>query len=183
MGGNLETSLEGFYKLNHNAIDFKDHAELLLNEYLEGEFRYGDAWSYGTELLVRLVEGRLNGWVSYTWSRTFRKMADINNGKAYPASYDKPHDISIVMNYEISKKFMLGANWVYTTGSPVTFPTGRFQIGQTIAPVYSDRNAYRLPDYHRLDLSLTYMPSQKAGRKWHSEWTSCTMPITVKIRG
>jgi hypothetical protein len=170
LGGNLETSLEGFYKLNHNAIDFKDHAELLLNEYLEGEFRYGDAWSYGTELLVRLVEGRLNGWVSYTWSRTFRKMADINNGKAYPASYDKPHDISIVMNYEISKKFMLGANWVYTTGSPVTFPTGRFQIGQTIAPVYSDRNAYRLPDYHRLDLSLTYMPSQKAGRKWHSEW-------------
>ncbi len=170
LGGNLETSLEGFYKLNHNAIDFKDHAELLLNEYLEGEFRFGEAWSYGTEVLVRLLEGRVNGWVSYTWSRTFRKMDDINNGNAYPASYDRPHDVSIVFNYDISPRFAFGANWVYQTGSPVTFPTGRFQIGSTIAPVYSDRNAYRLPDYHRLDLSLTYKTKEKPQRRWKSEW-------------
>lgn len=169
-GGNLEASLEGFYKLNHNAIDFKDHAELLLNEYLEGEFRFGHAWSYGTELLIRLVEGRLNGWLSYTWSRTFRQVKQINNGNPYPASYDRPHDISIVLNYEISPSFNLGANWVYATGSPVTFPTGRFQIGNTIAPVYSDRNSFRLPDYHRLDLSLTYSRPTKPKQKWSSEW-------------
>lgn len=166
----LETSVEGFYKLNHNAIDFKDHAELLLNEYLEGELRFGKAWSYGLEFLVRLNEGRLNGWVSYTWSRTFREIPEINNGEAYPASYDRPHDISIVANYKLSKRIDLGANWVYSTGSAVTFPTGRFAIGNTIAPVYSNRNAYRLPDYHRLDLSVTLRQKIKPNRKWTGEW-------------
>ncbi len=166
----LETSVEGFYKLNNNAIDFKDHAELLLNEYLEGELRFGKAWSYGLEFLVRLNEGRLNGWVSYTWSRTFREIPEINKGEAYPASYDRPHDISIVANYKLSKRIDLGANWVYSTGSAVTFPTGRFAIGNTIAPVYSDRNAYRLPDYHRLDLSVTLRQKLKPNRKWIGEW-------------
>lgn len=166
----LETSVEGFYKLNHNAIDFKDHADLLLNEILEGELRFGEAWSYGLEFLVRLSEGRLNGWVSYTWSRTFRKIPEINNGNPYPASYDRPHDISIVANYKLSKRINLGANWVYATGSAITFPTGRFTIGNSIAPVYSDRNAYRLPDYHRLDLSITLKPKDKPNRKWTGEW-------------
>lgn len=166
----FETSLEGFYKLNHNAIDFKDHAELLLNDNLEGELRFGKAWSYGVEAMVRLTEGKLNGWVSYTWSRTFREIPQINNGKKYPASYDRPHDISVVMNYDMNRRFSVGLNWVYATGSPVTFPTGRFKIGNTIAPVYSDRNAYRLPDYHRLDLSATLRAKQKPGRKWNGEW-------------
>lgn len=166
----LETSLEGFYKLNHNAIDFKNHAELLLNEYLEGELRFGKAWSYGIEAFVRKTDGRLNGWISYTWSRTLREMEDINDGRKYPASYDRPHDISLVLNYLLSDRLSLGANWVYATGSPVTFPTGRFVIGNTIAPVYSDRNSYRLPDYHRLDLSLTYSGKKKERQKWQGEW-------------
>ncbi|MBS4062266.1 MAG: TonB-dependent receptor, partial [Bacteroidetes bacterium] len=166
----LETSLEGFYKLNHNAIDFKNHAELLLNEYLEGELRFGKAWSYGIEAFVRKTDGRLNGWLSYTWSRTLREMEAINDGRKYPASYDRPHDISLVLNYLLSDRLSLGANWVYATGSPVTFPTGRFVIGNTIAPVYSDRNSYRLPDYHRLDLSLTYTGKKKERQKWLGEW-------------
>jgi hypothetical protein len=166
----LETSLEGFYKLNHNAIDFKNHAELLLNEYIEGELRFGKAWSYGVEAFVRKTDGRLNGWLSYTWSRTLREMEDINDGRKYPASYDRPHDISLVLNYLLSNRLSLGANWVYATGSPVTFPTGRFVIGNTIAPVYSDRNSYRLPDYHRLDLSLTYTGKKKERQKWQGEW-------------
>ncbi len=166
----IETSLEGFYKLNHNAIDFKDHAELLLNDNLEGELRFGKAWAYGLEALVTLTEGRLNGWISYTWSRTFREIPQINNGNKYPASYDRPHDISVVMNYDVSPRFSAGLNWVYATGSPVTFPTGRFKIGNTLAPVYSDRNAYRLPDYHRLDLSATLRGKNKPGRKWKGEW-------------
>lgn len=166
----VETSLESFYKINHHAIDFKDFAELLLNEYLEGELRFGKARSYGLEALVRLNEGRLNGWISYTYSRTLRKIPQINGGKAYPASYDRPHDISVVANYQISPKLSAGANWVFATGSPVTFPTGRFVIGNTIAPVYSERNAYRLPAYHRLDLSLTYSPRAETRRKWRGEW-------------
>lgn len=166
----IETSIEGFYKLNHNAIDFKNHAELLLNQYLEGELRFGKAWSYGLEALIRKNEGRFNGWISYTWSRTFREIDAINQGDPYPASYDRPHDIAIVLNYQLNKKFVFGANWVYATGSPVTFPTGRFVYGNTIAPVYSDRNAYRMPDYHRLDLSVTYTPEPKPQRKWSGEW-------------
>lgn len=166
----IETSVEGFYKLNHNAIDFKDHAELLLNDNLEGELRFGKAWSYGIEAMVRLTEGKLNGWISYTWSRTFREIPQINNGKKYPASYDRPHDISVVMNYDLSRRFSVGLNWVYATGSPVTFPPGRFKVGNTIAPVYSDRNAYRLPDYHRLDLSATLMAKHKPGRRWNGDW-------------
>lgn len=166
----LEVSTEGFYKLNHNAIDFKNHAELLLNQYIEGEFRFGDAHSYGLEVLVRRNEGRLNGWISYTWSRAFREIPEINNGKKYPATYDRPHDISVVLNYALSKRFSIGANWVYATGSAVTFPTGRFKIGNTIVPVYSDRNSYRMPDYHRLDLSVTYHGKEKPGRKWKGEW-------------
>ncbi|MBK9292380.1 MAG: TonB-dependent receptor [Bacteroidetes bacterium] len=166
----LEASVEAFYKLNHNAIDFKDHADLLLNEKLEGELRFGKANSYGIEALVRRTAGRLNGWISYTWSRTFRHIEAINNGKKYPASYDRPHDISIVTNYTLNERWNFGATWVYSTGSPVTFPTGRFVIGSTIAPVYSDRNAYRLPDYHRLDLSATWKNKPKPGRKWEGEW-------------
>jgi hypothetical protein len=167
---NLETSVESFYKLNQNAIDFKDHAELLLNQYIEGEFRFGKATSYGLEVLVKRSQGRLNGWVSYTWARTFREIPEINKGRKYSASYDRPHNVSIVLNYEINKRIMLGANWVYATGSPVTFPTGRFVIGSTIAPVYSARNSYRLQDYHRLDLSLTLKGKDKPDKKWQGEW-------------
>ncbi len=166
----LESSIEGFYKLNHNAIDFKDHAELLLNQYIDGELRFGEAKSQGLEFMLKKPDGRINGWIAYTWSRTFRQIKEINQGDRYPASYDRPHDISIVVNADISKRLTVGATWVYSTGSPVTFPTGRFVIGNTIAPVYSDRNSYRLPDYHRLDLSVTLRNKQKANRKWHGEW-------------
>lgn len=172
----IETSLEGYYKLMNNAIDFKDHAELLLNKELEGEIRFGKAWSYGIETLVRinglpLVNGKISGWVSYTWSRTWRKFPDINNGNVYPAPYDRPHDISIVSNWDISPRWTVAANWVYSTGQPLTFPTGRAVIGGVILPIYSDRNAYRMQDYHRLDVSVTLYGKENAGRKWQHSWT------------
>ncbi len=160
----IETSVEVYYKWMNRSIDFKDHAELLLNKQLEGELRFGKAWSYGIEFMVKKAEGRLNGWVSYTYSRTFREFADINDGKAYPAPYDSPHDFSIVMNFEASKRWSLSANWIYSTGKPVTFPTGRAVIGGAIVPIYSDRNAYRMMDYHRLDLSATLYPKPKERR-------------------
>lgn len=162
----IETSVEGYYKWMSNVIDFKDFAQLLLNNKLEGEVRTGKAWSYGVEFLVRLNEERLSGWISYTWSRTFRKIAGISGGDPYPAPYDKPHNISVVANYTISKRFAVSANWIYATGAPVTFPTGRAEIGGKIVPIYSDRNQYRYPDYHRLDLSLTFYSKEKPGRKF-----------------
>ena len=152
----LETSIEAYYKNMDNQIDFRDHAELLLNPEIEGEFRTGYAWSYGLEFLIRKQTGKFTGWISYTLSKAERKITEINKGKVYPASYDKPHNIAIVASYDFSKKINAAANWVYSTGTPVTFPVGRYEYGNMIVPIYSDRNEYRLPDYHRLDLSVTY---------------------------
>ncbi|HTX87514.1 MAG TPA: TonB-dependent receptor [Bacteroidales bacterium] len=162
----IETSVEGYYKWMQHVIDFKDFADLILNPKLEGEIRTGDAWSYGLEFLIRLNERKMNGWISYTWSRTFRQIPDINNGNPYPAPYDHPNNLAIVYNYQISKRFTASLNWIYATGTPVTFPTGRAVIGGKIIPIYSDRNAYRYPDYHRLDLSLTFYSKEKPGRRF-----------------
>ena len=153
-----------------NTIDFKDHAELLLNKEMEGELRFGSSWAYGFEFMVRLSNTRLNGWISYTYSVSERKFAGINNGKVYPSPYDKPHDISIVLNYDISHRVAVSTNWVYSTGAPITLPVGRAQYGNVFIPIYSDRNAYRLPDYHRLDFSMIISSREKPGRKWGSEW-------------
>jgi len=165
-GDRLEASVEAYYKKTDNAIDFRDHASLLMNRYMEGELRIGEGTSYGLEFLVRKNSGRLNGWVSYTYSKTERIVPEINNGEAYMAPYDRPHDLAIVLNYEITKRIWVSGNWVYTTGMPVTFPTGRFEYMGNIAPVYSNRNAYRMPDYHRLDLSVSLSGKDKPQRKW-----------------
>lgn len=162
----IETSVEVYYKNMQNAIDFKDFAEVLLNEQLEGELRFGKAWSYGIEFLVRKNIGKLTGWISYTYSKTERQFEDINKGNVYPAPYDKPHDVSIVMSYAMSDRLDLSANWVYATGQPATFPTGRAHYGNTIVPIYSDRNEYRLRDYHRLDVSATWKKKHKEGSKF-----------------
>ncbi|OYT13820.1 MAG: hypothetical protein B6I19_03190, partial [Bacteroidetes bacterium 4572_114] len=165
-----EASVETYYKYMQNAIDFKDHAQLLLNKELEGELRFGKAQAYGIEFMVRKVKGNITGWVSYTLSKAERDIKEINDGNPYPAPYDKPNDISIVVNYKLSKRIMFGANWVYSTGLPVTFPTGRAVWGNTIVPIYSDRNDYRMPDYHRLDVSITLKPKEMPNRKWYGEW-------------
>ena len=163
----LEASVEAYYKEMSNAIDFKDHANLLLNRFMEGEIRIGEATSYGLEFLLRKNDGRLNGWISYTYSKTTREVPEINDGNPYSAPYDKPHDIALVGNFEISNRLWVSANWVYSTGLPVTFPTGRFEYMGNIAPVYSNRNAYRMPDYHRLDVSISFGSKPKLDRKWH----------------
>jgi len=151
-----ETSLEFYYKKMNNVVDFRDHASLYLNELLEGEVRAGSSYSYGMEVMTKKDIGNLTGWISYTYSRTMRTIPEINNGKEYPATYDKPHDIAIVVSYKLSKRIQLSANWVYSTGSPRTFPTGRIEYQGMIIPVYSDRNSIRIPDYHRLDFSVDY---------------------------
>ena len=166
----LETSAEIYYKYANNAIDYRDHADLLLNKYFEGELLFGKDHGYGAELLVKKNKGKLTGWLSYTYSRTFREIKGINNNEQYPAPYDRPNDISVVMNYDYSTRLSFGFTWVYSTGNPVTFPVGRFEYGNETVPVYSSRNSYRMPDYHRLDLSITWRPKQKPDQKWHSEF-------------
>jgi hypothetical protein len=170
LDNSVEASAEVYYKYIENAIDFRDHAELLLNKELEGELRFGTARSYGLELLIRKNTGKLTGWVGYTLSRSERTIDGINGNKTYLSPYDKPHDVSIVLSYDLSPRLSFGANWVYATGNPVTFPTGRAVIGNKVVPIYSDRNTYRMPDYHRLDFSITLLGREKEGRAYRGEW-------------
>lgn len=168
--GVYQTSVEAYYKDMQNTIDFADHAELLLNKYMEGEVRIGKSKAYGVEFLVKKTEGRLTGWLGYTWSRAERTIPGINNGETYLAPYDKPHDINTVLNYEISERVSLSANWLYATGQPVTLPVQRYELNGTIIPLYSERNGARYDDYHRLDLSLTLRTRNKRNRPWSGEW-------------
>jgi hypothetical protein len=165
-----EVSAEVYYKNLRNVIDFCDHAQLMLNQYIEGELRVGKGYSFGVETMIRKNEGILTGWINYTYSRTFRRIPGINAGNRYRAPYDKPHTVNIVANYDITKRIAISATWVYATGLPVTFPTGRAVIGNAIIPIYSNRNSYRMPDYHRLDISVTLKGIEKAGKKMHGEW-------------
>jgi outer membrane receptor for ferrienterochelin and colicin len=162
----FEASVEVYYKNMQNSIDFKDFAQVLLNAELEGELRFGKSWSYGAEFLLRKNTGKFTGWLSYTYSKTLREFKDINEGNIYPAPYDKPHDISIVLIYDASPRLELGVNWVYASGRPATFPTGRAQYLNLIVPIFSDRNEYRLRDYHRLDISATWKRKKKENMKW-----------------
>ncbi|MEN8119742.1 MAG: TonB-dependent receptor [Bacteroidota bacterium] len=151
-----ETSVEFYYKEMYNTIDYKDHAEMLLNPYLEGELRFGDSYSYGAEFLLKKQVGEFTGWLSYTYSRVIREIPEINNGNPYPANYDKPNDISLILSYDFFEKLNVSLSWFYSTGAPRTMPTGRFEYSGMIVPVYSDRNSVRLPDYHRMDVAVTY---------------------------
>ncbi len=166
----FETSIELFYKEMKDVIDFKDHTQTLFNSRLEGDIRTGTAKSYGAEFLIRKNEGNFNGWISYTLSRALRKIPGINNGKEYSAPYDKPHNVNIVLNYSLTKRFVISATWVYASGTPITFPIGSQVVGNTPIPIYSDRNEYRMRDYHRLDLSATLKGKIKPDRFWNGEW-------------
>lgn len=166
----IETSVELYYKYMDHTIDFKDHADLLLNQYMEAELRYGKSWSYGTEFLIRKNYGSLTGWISYTLSKSERKINGVNNDKTYKSPYDRTHDVEFVANYELSPRTSISATWVFSTGSAYTIPTGRAEIGGIILPVYSDRNEYRMPDYHRLDLSLSIKGKEKPEQRFKHEW-------------
>jgi hypothetical protein len=166
----IETSVEGFYKQMYNTIDFKDHPELLLNEHLEGELRFGESWAYGLEFLVKFTRPNWNGWVGYTWSKAERRIDGINNNQTYLSPYDHTHDCSIVLNRKLTARTQLSANWVYYTGAPVTFPIGRYESGGVIVPLYSSRNGERMPDYHRLDISYILKGKNIKNRKWQGEW-------------
>ncbi len=173
-----EASMEVYYKKMYNEIDYVDHADLLLNPKLEGELRIGDAYSYGLEFMLRKQTGKFTGWLSYTYSRVLRKIPEINDGKEYPANYDKPHDISLVLSYDLTDRLNLSLSWFYSTGAARTLPIGRFEYGNTVVPIYGERNTSRLPDYHRMDLGLTYNFSD-VKKNGNPKWFHSSLNLSI----
>jgi outer membrane receptor protein involved in Fe transport len=156
MENSIESSIEVYYKKMYNSIDYVDHANLLLNEHFEGDLRVGDSYSYGLEFMMRKQTGKFTGWLSYTYSRVFREIPEINDGKKYPANYDKPHDISLILSYDLTERLNVSLSWFYSTGAARTLPIGGIQVENTFIPIYGERNSSRLPDYHRMDIGATY---------------------------
>jgi hypothetical protein len=136
----------------------------------EEEFVFGDGWSYGAEFFINKTRGKLNGWIGYTLSWTYRKFQQLNNGEKFPARYDRRHDMSIVVNYDPGKKWRFGAVFVYGTGAATTMPERFYIIEGVLTQEFSKVNQYRLDPYHRLDLSATYTPVPKKKRKVQSSW-------------
>lgn len=166
----IETSVELYYKNMHNVIDFKDNAVTYGNVLIDGELRVGKGRSFGVEFFVRKNTGKLTGWISYTYSRSFRTIEGINFGREYRSPYDRPHNFVIVVNYDITPRLNVAANWIYNTGQPVTYPYGQYTIGGVTHAIYNgSRNESRYPDYHRLDLSLTWQLPHRRWKRWDSE--------------
>ncbi|MEM7107870.1 MAG: TonB-dependent receptor [Bacteroidota bacterium] len=165
-----ELSVEAYYKDINNVTDFADNADIFFNQDLPTEYRQGDSWSYGLEFMLQKNEGRLTGFTSYTWSRTERKVPDVNLDQPFLANYDRRHNFNIVMTYELNEKWTLGGNFTYTSGRPITLPNGKYEFEDYQVDLITERNGFKLPDYHRLDFSATLIPRKNKGRKWQSSW-------------
>ncbi|HCW07288.1 MAG TPA: TonB-dependent receptor, partial [Cytophagales bacterium] len=173
----VEASVEAYYKEMHNVLDYKVGSELILNKHIEQDILQGQGRAYGIEFLLRKRSGKLNGWISYTYSRTYLQMngayqsEKVNGGNFYPANYDKPHDVSVVGNYKFTRRYSLSMNFVYNTGRPITYPIGQYQFGGGYKIDYSDRNQFRIPDYIRLDLGVNIEGNHKVKTVVHGFWS------------
>ena len=165
-----ETSLELYYKKMQNQIEYKEGYTPNTLDDTENSFVFGEGWSYGSELFINKTKGRLTGWIGYTLSWTWRKFPALNFGDKYPAKYDRRHDLSVVAMYELNKKWKLSASFVYGSGNAATLPQRFYIIGGVLTQEYSRINEYRLPAYHRLDLSAILTPRKSDRHKWKSEW-------------
>jgi hypothetical protein len=141
---------------------------MLYNPLIEGELRFGEAWSYGAEVLLRKNGGKLTGWIGYSYSRSFRKIEGINNNRSFRATYDRPHNICLSLSYKPGNHWDFSAHWIYLTGSTFSTPTGFYNINGYTVPVYGAKNNDRLPDYHRMDLSLAFLISKTQNKYRHS---------------
>ncbi len=152
-----QLSGEIYYRWMQNQLDLRNGADINANEHIEGELLFGKGRAYGAEFLLRKKYGKLTGWIAYTYSKTERLIDGINNNNWYPAKQDITHDVSVVAVYDLNKKWTFSASWVYSTGNAVTFPSGKYLINGNVEYYYTERNGYRMPDYHRLDVGATWM--------------------------
>ncbi|RAJ11908.1 TonB-dependent receptor [Olleya aquimaris] len=169
--------VESFYKKIKNRIDYIDGADLIANNAIEQVILNGEARAYGLEILLRKNEGRLKGWLAYTLSKSEQKTPGrtsselgINNSNWYNTAFDKTHDISITGSYDLNKKWKFNTNFLFQTGQPTTYPNGQYVYNGVSIPSYSNRNADRLPSYHRLDFSANYTPKPEKTNGWQSYW-------------
>jgi carboxypeptidase-like protein/TonB-dependent receptor-like protein len=173
----IETSVEVYYKHIHDYLDYKSGAELIMNPHIETEVVTTRGKAYGAEFLIKKLSGKLNGWFSYTYSRTLLQLDDpiagqtINHGSYYPANFDKPHNVNFIGNYKFSHRFSVSLNVTYSTGRPITLPIAIYELAGSQRVFYSDRNQYRVPDYFRTDLSLNIEGNHKIKKFKHSSWT------------
>ncbi|GMQ31541.1 TonB-dependent receptor [Algoriphagus confluentis] len=172
----IETSLEMYYKDMPQIVEYRDGARLFLNPNLETDLIMGEGYAYGSELLIRKNGGRINGWVAYTFSRSLRRVnsaedIQINRGEYFPANWDQPHDLTFVGSYKPVRRVSFNATFNYRTGRPITLPSGIYDIGGNLVIDYQERNQARIPDYHRLDLAMTYYFYQKKNSKYKSQLT------------
>ncbi len=166
-GSGIQAEAELYYKRMKNQIDYRDHAKMLMNPFVENELRFGEGNAYGLETMLSKKYGGLSGWISYTYSRSILTVEDINGGDPYPSYGDRPHDLSLFLSYKISPSLELSGNFIYMTGAPFTTPTAFYYYENYQVPIYFKRNNDRLPDYHRLDLALTCDLRKKEGRFDH----------------
>lgn len=166
----FETSLELYYKNMQNQIEYKEGYIQSTIDDVENSFTFGRGWSYGAELFINKVKGRLTGWIGYTLSWTWRKFPGLNYGNKYPAKYDRRNDMNVVLIYELNKKWKLSATFVYGTGNAATLPERFYIVGGVLSQEYSAINQYRLPSYHRLDFSATLTPKKSLNKKIKGEW-------------
>ncbi|MCH8330402.1 MAG: TonB-dependent receptor [Bacteroidetes bacterium] len=164
----FETSVEVYYKYMQNQIDYKNGANIVFNPTIETELLFGRGRAYGVELFINKKVGRLTGWFGYTLARSERQIDQINNGDTYPAKYDRTHDVEVVVSYTLSKRIKVAGTWVYATGNAVTFPVGKYVYDDNIVSFYTERNGYRMPNFHRMDLSITL--ENKPHKKFDSSW-------------
>ncbi len=174
---NYSMEIEGYYKEVQNRIDYVDDADLIANNAVEQIILNGEARAYGLEVLISKNAGKLKGWIAYTLSKSEQRTSGrtpiesgINNGAWYNSPWDRTHDISITTQYELTKKWSFGANMIYQTGQPTTYPTGQYIYNNLVVPVYEARNSSRLTDFHHLDVSATWTPKPNFKKRWKSEW-------------
>lgn len=158
----FETSVEVYYKTMQNQIEYKNGAQFVLNKTAEADLVFGKGKSYGIEMYAKKRYGRFNGWISYTLSYTDRTFADIDAGKTFPAKQDRRHEVSVVGIYQLNPRWSLSATWIYYTGNAVTFPSGKYLADNRIVYYYTERNGYRMPDYHRMDVAATWIHKKTA---------------------
>jgi hypothetical protein len=167
----IETSVEVYYKDMYNQIEFREFATPQFNERMDEDFRFGIARSYGLEVFIKKSVGKLNGWVSYTWSKTERKTKDIQEKGWYLSAFDRPHDLSVVGSFDPGKRLSFSMNFQLKSGRPFTSPVKRYEYDGVVVAYYAGRNNDRMPVYHRLDVGVTWRSKDKPGRRFHNETT------------